>query len=172
MKLWLVDNNFKGQDDGSMHAQMMRRMKEVERSKEQANQEFETQKEITEMSAAEQEEYLVRKRREEGTPCTLETFLAWRDKFNREMIELAEAKKKEEEAALSSKNKNKLKNNDEKKLTGSEIFSTKVGLIDDEEEDEEIFENLDEELFDDDEDLDDLDFDDEDFDDDDEEVDI
>ena len=33
MKLWLVDNNFKGQDDGSMHAQMMRRMKEVERSK-------------------------------------------------------------------------------------------------------------------------------------------
>ena len=48
--LWLVDNNFKGQDDGSMHAQMMRRMKEVERSKEQANQEFETQKEITEIN--------------------------------------------------------------------------------------------------------------------------
>merc|ERR1712232_593355 len=178
IKSWLVDNNFKGQDDGSMHAQMMRRMKEAERSKIQANQEFESQKEVSEMTEAEQEEYRIRKRREEGTPCTLENFLAWREKFDREMIELAEAKKKEEEAVQSSKNKNKGKNNDNgQKLTGYEIFSSKVGLIDeaidDGEEDEENFEDMDEELFDDDDDLDDLDFDDEeDFDDDDDEVDI
>lgn len=30
---WLLDNNFKGQDDGSMYAQMMRKAKEVEKSK-------------------------------------------------------------------------------------------------------------------------------------------
>merc|ERR1712129_527505 len=30
---WLEDNNVKGQDDGSMYAQMMRRAKEVEREK-------------------------------------------------------------------------------------------------------------------------------------------
>ena len=29
---WLVDNNVKGLDDESMHAQMMRRAKEAERS--------------------------------------------------------------------------------------------------------------------------------------------
>ena len=34
VKLLLVDNNFKEQDDGSAHAQMMRRMKEVECSKD------------------------------------------------------------------------------------------------------------------------------------------
>jgi len=33
IKSWLADNNFKGQDDGSMHAQMIRRMKEAERTK-------------------------------------------------------------------------------------------------------------------------------------------
>ena len=30
---WLFDNNIKGQDDGSMYAQMMRKAKEAEKSK-------------------------------------------------------------------------------------------------------------------------------------------
>jgi hypothetical protein len=30
---WLVDNNFKGQDDGSMYAQMLRKAKEAEKEK-------------------------------------------------------------------------------------------------------------------------------------------
>ena len=33
VRAWLLDNNVKGLDDGSMHAQMMRKMKEAERSK-------------------------------------------------------------------------------------------------------------------------------------------
>eukprot|EP00957_Ditylum_brightwellii_P080289 6106729-Ditylum_brightwellii.AAC.1 len=33
VRTWLADNNVKGLDDGSMHAQMMRRAKEAERSK-------------------------------------------------------------------------------------------------------------------------------------------
>jgi hypothetical protein len=33
LREWLLDNNFKGQDDGSMYAQMMRKAKELEKSK-------------------------------------------------------------------------------------------------------------------------------------------
>jgi hypothetical protein len=37
IRSWLADNNIKGLDDASMHAQMMRRAKEAERSKVSGN---------------------------------------------------------------------------------------------------------------------------------------
>mmetsp|Transcript_17861 Transcript_17861/g.25178 ORF Transcript_17861/g.25178 Transcript_17861/m.25178 type:complete len:311 (+) Transcript_17861:36-968(+) len=195
LREWLCDNNVKGLDDASMHAQMMRKQKEAERSKQRAQQEFEAQKEEEEVTQAELEELAVRKRRAEGTPCTRENFLAWKEKFEQEMLE-AEAKEKEENdknPTSSKKEKKEAKKVVDKsgRLTGFVQFSDKVmGTLnleeiekaaedaqvdEDEEEDDEDFDldELDEELFDDEEDVD---FDDlessDDDDDDDDEIDI
>jgi len=173
---WLVENNVKGQDDGSMYAQMMRRAKEAERSKAQSQQLFESQKTTTEMTQAEKEEYEVRKRRAEGTPCTLETFISWRDSFEAEQARKDQAEKEalEKESASSRKKDPRKAASEEdasKKLTGFQIWSAKVGINLDaiEAAVEEAagekglnVDTLDEELFHDDEDFDDLDFDSED----------
>ena len=137
------------------------------------------------MTEAEKEELAVRKRRAEGTPCTEENFLAWKAKFDEEMVQEAE---REKLASTGGDNKKK-KNKEEKvvdksgRITGYLQFSDKIGTLNLEameaacddaqvDEDEEELE-VDEDLFDvdDDEldDLDDLDFDDDDDDDDDDE---
>lgn len=171
IRAWLADNNVKGQDDGSMYAQMMRRAKEAEREKAKKEQIFEAQKKQDEMTQAELEEMAVRKRRAEGTPCTKENFLKWLDKFDAEMEARAAEEKKEE----GGKNKSKEKEVDYSlRKTGYEHFSGKAGLmslealeaaaeaIEDGVDVEDL--DVDEELFDTDDDLDDLDFDDEDSD--------
>jgi len=141
------------------------------------------------MTEAEKEEHEVRKRREEGTPVNDETFAAWKRQFEAEMAELqAQQRELAEKEALSSGKRSKvgLKRDDaahSERLTGFEQFSGKAGALAMEalekeaEEWEERFQNLDvdEELFDEEEDLDDLDFDDEedsDYDEEDEELDI
>jgi len=165
---WLADNNVKGLDDASMHAQMMRKAKEVERKEAQAAQQFEAQKTIDEMTEAEKEELAVRKRREEGTPVTQETFTIWWDNFCTEM----EEKKDEETGEITSEEKEKKRVMADRN-TGFEIFSEKSGVFNLEkleaaaEEIENDVGDVDEDLFDDDEDLDDLDFDSDDDDDDD-----
>jgi len=196
LREWLLENNVKGMDDVSMYAQMMKREKEKEREAQKAQLTYESQKQKEELTEAELEELAVRKRRAEGTPCTDETFYAWREKFEKEME--AERQKAEEEAAADSKKKGG-KGSDKKtedrsgRLTGFQQFSGKTGALDleameaatenaqrdeDEEEDDNDGDDLDvnEELFDvDDEDLDDLDdldFDDDDDDDEEEEPDI
>ena len=136
------------------------------------------------MTQAELEELRVRKLREEGTPCTAENFDAWQAKFQAEMEAkaLEEALAKEKEASSGRKKDKGSKNNkDEMKdrLTGFEHFSGKAGVLnmDDIEAavnkisaDDEEKPDVNEELFDDDDDLDDLDFDsDDDLDDSDEE---
>jgi len=173
VRAWLADNNVKGLDDASMHAQMMRKAKEAERKEAQAKQQFEAQKKKEEMSEAEKEELAVRKRREEGTPVTDETFAEWWEKFTAEMEE-----KKDDEQSSSAEDKDKAAKNKEyeERPSGFQIFSDKAGVFNLEkleaaaEEmendtsalDPEELGDVDEDLFDDDDDLDDLDFDDED----------
>lgn len=183
---WLSENNVKGLDDASMHAQMMRKAKEVERQKVQAAQQFESQKKTEEMSVAEKEELAVRKRREEGTPVTEATFTEWWSAFSAEM----QQKEDDEKAVVMEGIKDK-KNAAtvaaaaiiEERMTGFQIFSDKAGVFNLEklEAAAEEMENdtsaldpgeVDEDLFEDDDDLDDLDFDSDDDDDEDSEPDI
>lgn len=170
IRTWLEDNNVKGQDDGSMYAQMMRRAKGVEREKVKAEQVFETQKKQNELSQAEVEEMTVRKRRAEGTPCTKENFLAWLDKWDAEMEAKAEEAKKETDKETKGKSKEKIVDYSGR-ITGFEHFSGQGGLLNLEAleaaadeagaaEDVDVDDlDVDEELFEDDEDLDDMDFD-------------
>ena len=118
------------------------------------------------MTEAEKEELAVRKRREEGTPVTLDSFTSWWDGFCAEMDE----KKTEETGDLTNEEREKRRVREER-MTGFQIFSEKSGVfhLDKLEAAAEEVENnndgdddgidVDEELFDDDEDLDDLDFD-------------
>ena len=137
--------------------------------------EFESQKMKDELTQAESEELAVRKRREEGTPVTDETFAEWWASYCAEMAE-----KKEAENALAAEQDAKDSKKAvavEERQTGFQIFSEKAGAfnLDKLEAAAEQMENdldVDEDLFDDDEDLDDLDFDSDDEDDSDEEPDI
>lgn len=127
------------------------------------------------MTEAEKEELAVRKRREEGTPVTDTTFADWWGKFQRE-----------QEEAAAAEGVDKAKGDDDEKLTGFQIFSEKAGVFslekleaaaeelenDTSALDPEELGEVDEDLFDDDEDLDDLDFEDSDDEDSDEEPDI
>lgn len=104
------------------------------------------------MTEAEREELLVQQRRAEGTPCNKENFLAWKEKFEKEMA--AEDEGNEEKKERSG-------------MTGYDYFRNKVtnlealekeaeeaaGEADEDEED------VDEALFEEDIDLDELDFD-------------
>lgn len=139
----------------------------------QAAQQFESQTKKEEMSEAEKEELAVRKRREEGTPVTDETFEEWRNRFNEEMRKI----KEEERIATSDDSKDKkaaaAAATTEERLTGFQIFSEKAGVFNLEkleaaaEEmandtsalDPDELADVDEELFDDDDDLDDFEFD-------------
>jgi len=174
LREWLLDNNTKGLDDASMYASFIRKGKEEEQKKKLAEREFETQKKEDEMSRAEIEELTVRKRRAEGTPCIKENFDKWREEFEKEMAEkAAEEGAMKESAGKKSKEKKEDKSG---RTTGFSQFTDKSGKrinLDDiekaaaEAEDapidpEEL--DVDEELFEleDDDDLDDLDFDDDD----------
>lgn len=171
LREWLADNNVKGLDDASMHAQMMRRAKEDEQRKKLAEREFEAQKKEEEISQAEAEEQSVRKRRTEGTPCNKENFEAWRAKFEKEMSEKAAEEELQSEGG--KKLKGEKKEDKSGRITGFMHFTGKGGknLEEMEKAAEEL--EVDEELFDleDDDDLDDLDFDDEEEDDDEDEED-
>jgi len=181
IRTWLADNNVKGQDDGSMYAQMMRRAKEAEREKAKAAQVFEAQKKQDQLSQAELEEMAVRKRRAEGTPCTKENFLIWLETWDEEM-ENKQEEEKEEEKTTKGKSKEKIVDYSTR-MTGFEYFSGKGGLMNLDaieaavnEADEQAVDvddlDVDEDLFDDDDDLDDLDFDESDEDDSDDEPEI
>jgi hypothetical protein len=95
IKDWLMDNNNPGQD-GSMYAEMMRRVQQkdtVEKKKEvkaaiSAQADYEMRAEIIDPEETER----IRKR-QAGTHVTLETFIAWKIKFDDEMKALAESKK-------------------------------------------------------------------------------
>jgi hypothetical protein len=162
---------------------------------QKAQQEYESQKQVEEMTEAESEELMVRKRRAEGTPCTAEHFKEWMIRFSHEMKLQAEqeAKRVASEAGGSLAKKKKEKQVDKSgRITGFMHFTDNVGGVvnweameleaenaqrdedESDDDDEEARAVADADLFDvDDDDLDDLDFDDDDDDeDDDDEPDI
>jgi len=193
LREWLGDNNEKGLDDQSMHAQMLRKAREEEQKKVQAKQQFESQKIKEELTQTETEENAVRKRRAEGTPCNKEYFEIWKEKFDKEMEILEEEKETAESLNEKGGKKSAAKKLNEEELiegrvSGFEQFSQKLGLAnfdalekaaEEAENEEGDVENLnveelevDEDLFDEDDDLDDLDFDSDDESDSDDEIDI
>lgn len=69
----------------------------------------------------------------QGEAVTRETFLAWREKFRKEMED--EKRRKEEEKELEDKKKRIVK--EEKKLTGKELWQQGlVGKVDDDDDDD------------------------------------
>ena len=112
VKEWLQDNNIPGQD-GSMYADMMRRMQqkdvEIKKKAEKAANSAAANAEIAIKIIDPEEEERLRKR-EAGTPVTEETFNAWKKRFEEEMEKLA---------ILSGQDNNKDKT---EKLTGKQLF--------------------------------------------------
>jgi len=145
LREWLCENNVKGLEDESMHAQMMRRTKDEERVKAKTKQEYESQNETEKFSAAEIEDLQIRKQRAEGTPCNEENFERWKIVFDEEMeLEFEKSKgiKEDDEARKTKKKgggaKNKMgldgrsKKEEEAmegRLTGFEYFNQKVGGV-------------------------------------------
>lgn len=87
---------------------------------------------LAEMEAAKKEEE--ENRKFQGEAVTRESFLAWRERFRKEMED--EAKRKEEERELEDKKKKIVK--EEKKLTGKELWQQGlVGKVDDEDDGDE-----------------------------------
>lgn len=85
---------------------------------------------IAEMEAAKAEEE--ENKKFQGEAVTRESFLAWRERFRKEMAE--EAKRKEEEKEAEDKKKRIVK--EEKKLTGKELWQQGLaGKVDDDDED-------------------------------------
>ncbi|KAI4625373.1 uncharacterized protein J4E87_005220 [Alternaria ethzedia] len=76
----------------------------------------------------------------QGEAVTRETFLAWRDRFRKEMED--EKRRKEEEKELEDKKKRIVK--EEKKLTGKELWQRGlVGKVDDDEDDDDGVDGVD-----------------------------
>ena len=112
IKEWLQDNNIPGQD-GSMYADMMRRMQqkdvEIKKKAEKAANSAAANAEIENKIIDPEEEERLR-RREAGTPVTEETFKIWKKKFEEEMAQIALQSGQD-----NSKDKSE-------KLTGKQLF--------------------------------------------------
>lgn len=131
-----------------------------------ASQQFEAQTIQEEFTQAELEEITVRKRRQDGTPCTKENFEAWKARFEAEMASRQDEDKDDNNDAAAKK-----KTVDKSgRLTGYQQFSgiditnnleaLEAAAENAERDEEESVGDVDEELFmdEDDVDLDDLDF--------------
>lgn len=89
VKEWLLENNIPGQD-GSMYADMMRKQqqKDIENKRKQDKMasylaaDLESKKDIDNITPEEMERI---RKRQAGHPCTLESFNAWKEKFDQEM---------------------------------------------------------------------------------------
>ena len=158
---WLVEHNEKGCGDESMHGQMMRRAQEAAKQKVMDEKVFEEQQKKEGVGETEKREMEIRKKREEGTPCTRANFLAWKAKYDEEMAEVraADLEKAKEDKRLAAMAERK---------AGYDYFVDQGSLDDlermaDEALEAEVTEaEIDEGLFEDsDDDLDDLDFDEE-----------
>merc|ERR1712238_406949 len=183
LRSWLADNNVKGLDDVSMHAQMMRKMQEVEKNKINTQQIFEASKKEDQMTAVELEDIAVHRRRTEGTPVNADSFKIWKTKFEIELaekaLEVAAIESEREKTTTRKKGNTSLKIKEDEqhasRLTGFDQFSSKTGILNLEAIEKAAEEagnvegesslnldmaelEVDEGLFDDEEDLDDLDF--------------
>ena len=182
VKEWLLDRNTPDEADDSAYGSMMRRAQDAAKEKVKNEMEYEAQKKKDDISAAEKEEAEVLRRRKEGTQCTKETFQVWKVKWDAEQ----EEKRLPQEAAGAKKGGPKVNlgsgaAGQKERLTGFQIFSSKAGVsMDDIEKTSDAFNaergeelergegiEIDETLFDGDDDLDFSDDDDDDDDDDD-----
>ena len=96
VKDWLTDNNKPGQD-GSMYAEMMRRMQQKDQvEKKKADKAAISAAADSELKAdmIDPEEQERIRKRQAGTQVTLESFNEWKIKFDAEMKALAEQNKK------------------------------------------------------------------------------
>ncbi|CAI5732606.1 unnamed protein product [Hyaloperonospora brassicae] len=106
---YLVDNNREG-NDGSEHQEMLRRMEQKKKTEEKV--------EANKLEQATADEEL-NQREVHGTPVTVETFAAWKEKFTVEMQSTKKVSLKDEATA---------------KLTGRQLWQT--GLVTEEDEGE------------------------------------
>lgn len=127
---WLVDNNVEGQD-GSMYAEMMRRMqqKDVEKKKidtKKANALLADSEKSAIVGPDREEEERIRKR-QAGTAMSVEAFEAWKTAFDKEMSEKA--------AAAAKLDKNVVVMTEEEKAeyyakpTGKQLFLTNKAMM-------------------------------------------
>lgn len=127
---WLVDNNVEGQD-GSMYAEMMRRMqqKDVEKKKidtKRANALLADSEKSAAVGPDKEEEERIRKR-QAGTAMSVEAFEAWKIAFDKEMSEKA--------AAAAKLDKNITIMTEEEKAeyyakpTGKQLFLTNKAMM-------------------------------------------
>lgn len=123
---WLVENNFAGQD-GSMHAEMLKRMQIKEKEKQKATEKEEAKAKAAAGGSLSEEDELQRQKRLEGTPVTPESFVEWRDKFEEEMAAKALAK--------AGPQKEKIQTGPEKP-TGKEMFLRHLAGTAEEDEEE------------------------------------
>jgi hypothetical protein len=131
---------------------------------------FESQKEKEEFTEAELEELAHDKRRADGTPCTEDTFLMWKQKFDQEMAGKEGDQENDEGGGKAAKKKTKEEDEKAGRLSGFQHFNDKTNNLEAieaaaeqaelEENAMEELEDVNEELFfdEDDDDLDDLDF--------------
>jgi len=122
---WLVDNNVQGQD-GSMYAEMMRRMqqKDVEKKKIDDKKAIallaDSEKNATVGPDREEEERI--RKRQAGTAMSVEAFEAWKIAFDKEMSEKAAAAAKLDKSIVVMTEEEKAEYY--AKPTGKQLFLT------------------------------------------------
>ncbi len=94
VKDWLLDNNFVGQD-GSMYADMLRTQQqkdiEIKKKAERIANAVAAEQENNKNSENPEELERIRKR-QAGHPVTIDSFIAWKEKFDLELLNLQKQK--------------------------------------------------------------------------------
>lgn len=89
---WLVEHNIAGATDGSMHAEMLKRMHMKEKAQQRATDAEARAADGAAGAKLSKEDELMRQRKLDGTPVTPETFMEWRAVFDAEMAAVAAKK--------------------------------------------------------------------------------
>eukprot|EP00624_Nannochloropsis_granulata_P004666 evm.model.NODE_33510_length_18588_cov_30.463848.1 len=86
---WLIEHNIAGATDGSMHAEMLKRMHMKEKAQQRATDAEARAANGAASAQLSKEDELMRQRKLDGTPVTPETFMEWRAVFDAEMAAVA-----------------------------------------------------------------------------------
>jgi hypothetical protein len=88
---WLSENNKKGLADDSSYAKMIRKAQDLAKDKVLEQAAFERGEAKEGITATEEHEKEVARKRAEGTPCTAENFKIWKTAFDAELAAKKEA---------------------------------------------------------------------------------